>query len=165
MGAGRVWGGVGVGVAGLVVGGVLVMHEVRANGDGLHAAARGDSAACRRVVEGYPSGLAGLRRADVGVAGAAVWGDGAVTARCGLEPPAATTDACVNVDGVDWVWRPKPHDGHKVLVTYGRDPAVEIEISDRVTAVDDVLVELSGAVRPLARHGRCIGEDDVPTTG
>ncbi|MEU3333971.1 DUF3515 family protein [Streptomyces sp. NPDC006668] len=165
MAAGRVWGGVVVGVVGLVLGGVLVVHEVRASGHGLHAAARGDSAACRRVVDGYPSGLAGLERADVGVPGAAVWGDGAVTARCGLEPPAATIDACVNVDDVDWVWRPKAHDGRKVLVTYGRDPAVEIEISDRVTAVDDVLVELSGAVRPLAPHARCIGEDDVPAIG
>ncbi|WP_405870362.1 DUF3515 family protein [Streptomyces sp. NBC_00005] len=158
----RVRVAVALGGAGLVVGGVLVVREVNAPVGGVEAAADGGTPQCARITRAYPDGLGGQRRDDAALPGVGVWGGGTVTARCGVEPPAATTDPCVSVDGVDWVWRPaKPGDGRKVLVTYGRDPAVEVVISDRVAGTDDVLVEMSRAVSPVAQHAKCIGDDDV----
>ncbi|MEU6350227.1 DUF3515 family protein [Streptomyces sp. NPDC047072] len=151
----------GVVVAGLVVGTLLVVREVNSLDFGVRSADRADDPACARIAGGYPSGLGGERRESVSTPGVAVWGGGAVVLRCGLEPPAPTVDACVDVDDVDWVWREKTG-ADRVLVTYGRNPAVEIRISDRVTAVDDVLVRLSAAVRPIRQTAKCIGEDDVP---
>ncbi|MET7476695.1 DUF3515 family protein [Streptomyces sp. NPDC005648] len=156
----RVRGAVVLGL--LLVGCVLVWRTANSTGGGVEAAAHGGTAQCARVVRGYADSLAGQRRDDNSQPGVGVWGGGTVTARCGVEPPAPTTDACVSVDGVDWVWRPaKSGEDRRVLVTYGRDPAVEVAISDRVGATDDVLVEMSRAVRAIPRHARCIGDDDV----
>lgn len=147
-------------VAGLVAGSVLVVREVRAPEFGVRAAPHADAPACGRL--DYPERLGGQRREDVSTAGVGVWGDGAVVLRCGLTPPEPTVDACVDVDGVDWVWRGVgARSGSKVLVTYGRDPAVEVEISSRVDAVDVVLVGLSRAVKPIPQGAKCIGEGDV----
>lgn len=154
----------GVVAAGLVVGAVLVVRELNAPAFGVRPADRADDPACARIAAAYPSGLGGEHRASVSTPGVAVWGDGAVILRCGLEPPEPTVDACVDVDDVDWVWRERTG-ADRVLVTYGRDPAVEIRISGRVTAVDDVLVELSRAVRPITQTATCVGEDDVPVVG
>lgn len=150
-------------VTGLVVGAALVVHEVDSPAFGVRPAPRADAPECARIAEGYPSGLGGQRRATVSMAGVAVWGDGAVTLRCGLNPPEPTIEACIDIDDVDWVWRgATSRGGSKVLVTYGRDPAVEVRISDRVGAIDEVLVELSRAVKPIAQKSKCIGDEDVP---
>lgn len=149
-------------VAGLVVAGVaaLVVHEVNAPDYGVRAAPRADAPACGRL--DYPDRLGGQRRKDVSTAGVGVWGDGAVVLRCGLTPPAPTVDACVDIDDVDWVWRDAgSRGGSKVLVTYGRDPAVEVEISSRVDAVDAVLVEMGRLVKPIAQKSKSLGDGDV----
>ncbi|CAM5335993.1 Lipoprotein OS=Streptomyces microflavus OX=1919 GN=Smic_39140 PE=4 SV=1 [Streptomyces microflavus] len=64
---------------------------------------------------------------------------------------------------MDWVSREdRSKDGGKVVVTYGRDPAVEALVSDEVVAVDDVLVALSALVEPVKTYTKCVGMDDVP---
>ncbi|MHC3473240.1 DUF3515 family protein [Streptomyces sp. 7R007] len=157
---------VALAAAGLVAGTVLVVREANSPAHGLSAAPRGDAPPCARVTDASPDALDGRERAGTGLPGVAVWGDGAVTLRCGLAPPAATVDPCIAVDGVDWVWRPSTgHDGRRVLVTFGRDPAVEVSVSDRVAGIDEVLVELSGAVRSIRQGERCVGEDDVASPG
>lgn len=147
-------------VAGLVLAGAaaLVGYEVRSPDFGVRAAAHADAPACGRL--DYPDRVAGQRREDVSTAGVGVWGDGAVVLRCGLTPPEPTVDACIDVDGVDWVWR-ETDGGSRVLVTYGRDPAVEVRISSDTGAVDAALVELSRVVRPIAQRSPCIGEGDT----
>lgn len=150
-------------VVGLAVGAALVAHELDSPAFGVQPAPEADAPACARIAKDYPSGLSGQRRATVSLPGVAVWGDGAVTLRCGLHPPEATVEACINVDDVDWVWRDATsRGGSKVLVTYGRDPAVEVRISDRVGAIDEVLVGLSRAVKPIVQKSKCIGDEDVP---
>lgn len=147
-------------VGGLVLAGAaaLVGHEFRSPDFGVRAAPHADAPACGRL--DYPDRVGGRRRDEVSTAGVGVWGDGAVVLRCGLTPPEPTVDACIDVDGVDWVWR-ETDGGDKVLVTYGREPAVEVRISSDAGAVDAALVELSRAVRPIAQKGKCIGEGDV----
>ncbi|WP_128802641.1 MULTISPECIES: DUF3515 family protein [unclassified Streptomyces] len=148
-------------LAGLAAGAVLAARTVNSPTHGVRSAPGANTPECRRVVREYPARLAGLKRTDTGGPGVAVWGDGAITARCGLEPPAPTTDACVTVNDVAWVWRPHSANGDRLLVTYGRDPAVELTVSGRVAAVDEVLVQLSALVKPIASRSNCIGEDDV----
>ncbi|MER6628807.1 hypothetical protein ABT301_11265 [Streptomyces sp. NPDC000987] len=63
---------------------------------------------------------------------------------------------------MDWVWdQSASRDGRRVLVTYGRDPAVGISVVGRGTGVDAVLVELSRTVRPIRRRAECLGDGDV----
>lgn len=151
--------------AGLVAGAALVVHEVNSPAFGLEAAPRGDAPECARVAKDSPDGVGGQRRADVTLPGVAVWGDGTVVLRCGLRPPAATVDPCLTIDEVDWVWREaRSRAGEKVLITYGRDPAVELTVSDRVGAIDEVLVELSHAVEPIRQKNKCVSVADVPPT-
>jgi hypothetical protein len=60
--------------------------------------------------------------------GVAAWGDPAVIWRCGVAPPAPTTDECLDVDGVDWVVAVLS-DGVS-FTTFGRDPAVQVLVPD-----------------------------------
>ncbi|WP_324786529.1 DUF3515 family protein [Streptomyces sp. H51] len=149
--------------AGLATGAVFAVLAVTAGQPAVPgAAARGDAPECARIAGDYPAVLDGRRLSGTSRPGVAVWGDGAVTLRCGLRPPPATVDPCIDVDGVDWVWdQSASREGRRVLVTYGRDPAVEISVAGRVTGVDAVLVELSRTVRPIRRRAECVGDGDV----
>ncbi|MFD9000009.1 DUF3515 domain-containing protein [Streptomyces sp. NPDC059582] len=158
----RVRAAVCLGAAGLIAGSVLVVREVDSAGPVVTAAEWGDDPRCAAIARGYPSSLGGQRRSDPGAAGVTTWGDGAVVLRCGLRPPGPTVDKCVNVDGVDWILLDAEFgDGRKVLVTYGRDPAVELTLTDRAAGTDTALVELSRAVEPIPQGAKCLGDTDV----
>ena len=148
---GRIAIGTALGAA--VVAGVLVAREVSSPALGIRPAARAGDPACTRITDRYPARIVGESRDPVSVTGVASWGNGGVVLRCGLEPPPETDDPCVEVDGVDWVFRENTStgSGYRVLVTYGRDPAVQAFVDDRITAVDGVLVHLSDLVRPIER--------------
>ncbi|MFF7971603.1 DUF3515 family protein [Streptomyces sp. NPDC007905] len=125
---------------------------------GLRAAERASGAACAGLAGRWPARLDGHGREGVGVTGAEAWGGGAVTARCGLTSPGPSLDPCVSVNGVDWLIEQagSRQSGRKVLVSYGRDPAVEVTIAPGVRAVDEVLIGLSEAVAPLAQRSHCL---------
>ncbi|MGW7491251.1 DUF3515 family protein [Streptomyces sp. NPDC054786] len=142
---------------------LMAYESVTSPAFGLEAAPRAGSAACTRLTAAYPDEVAGADRTPADVKGAAVWGDGAVIARCGLATPLPTNDPCAQIDGVDWVWRaPQDDDGRKLLITYGRAPAVEVRIDTRRAAPDAVLVDLSRLVKPIRQSHRCISTSDVP---
>lgn len=158
----RMWCALGPAVAATALAGVLVARELASPTYGVARAPRADAPACARIAEGYPSRLDGHALTGTGLPGVAVWGDRSVVLRCGLEPPLPTTDLCVTVDGVDWVYREAAsREGHKVIITYGRDPAVEVSVSTRDTAVDSALVELSRLVRPIHQNDHCVGSTDT----
>ncbi|UUU37082.1 DUF3515 domain-containing protein [Streptomyces sp. CA-210063] len=144
---------IGVGAAAAVVAGVLVAREVSSPALDVRPAARAGDPACTGIAGRYPARIVGESRDPVSVTGVASWGNGGVVLRCGLEPPAETGDPCVEVDGVDWVFREdrSAGSGYRILITYGRDPAVQAFVDDRITAIDGVLVDLSDVVRPIER--------------
>lgn len=151
----RTW--IALGAAGVAVAAVVVARDTGSPASGIEQAAHADAPACTRIARSYPTVVAGHRRADTATPGVAVWGDRSVVLRCGLEPPAPTTDPCVTVDGVDWVYRQsRSRGGHKVIVTYGRSPAVEVTLSAQDTAVDSAMVDLSRVVRPIRQKDHCI---------
>ncbi|REK86417.1 DUF3515 domain-containing protein [Streptomyces inhibens] len=148
---------VGVAAAGIVVAGAMVIREVNSPTFGVEPAAKGGAPECTRIAKDYPDRLNGQERDHTDLPGVAAWGGGAVVLRCGLTPPRPTTDACVNVDDVDWVLREaKSQDGRKLLITYGRHPAVEATISGQGSGIDVLLVELSKTVKPIRQHEHCL---------
>ncbi|WP_299033849.1 DUF3515 family protein [uncultured Pseudokineococcus sp.] len=75
-----------------------------------------------------------------------------VVLRCGVPLPGPTTDACLSVDGVDWV--ASDPEGGPPWTTYGRAPATEVAVVGDVPAAD-VLPGLGGAVSALEPQRAC----------
>ncbi|MEU0162778.1 DUF3515 family protein [Streptomyces sp. NPDC006261] len=148
--------------AGALTAGVLVSCGADAPGDGVTSGPHAGDAACKRLADRYPDRLGGQELTFTDRPGVAVWGDNTIVLRCGVDLPVPTTDPCATVEGVDWVFREdRSGDDGKVVVTYGRDPAVEAVISDQAVAVDDVMVDLSALVEPVKTYTQCLNLDDV----
>ncbi|WP_411081606.1 DUF3515 family protein [Streptomyces sp. cmx-18-6] len=148
---------------GALTAGVLVSCGADSPGEGVASAPNASDPACEKAAARYPDRLGGEELTFTDRPGVAVWGENAIVLRCGVELPLPTTDPCANVEGVNWVFREeRSKDDSKVIVTYGRDPAVEVVVSDEVVAVDDVLIELSTLVEPIKAYRECVGADDVP---
>ena len=147
---------VGVAVVGLVAGGGLVAGELDSPVFGLAQGPFAQDPACARLADRYPDRLGGTTRDRVTFEGLAVWGHGTVELRCGVNPPGPTTDACVSVDGVDWVWRETAGDGRKKLVSYGRSPAVEFSVAGSAAGLVGVLGGVSHLGAPIREGGKCL---------
>ena len=100
--------------------------------------------------------LAGLARVTSTGQSTAAWAspDRAqqVVLRCGVALPGPTTDACLSVDGVDWV--ASDPQASPPWTTYGRAPATEVAVVGGVPAAD-VLPSLGGAVSTLPAQRAC----------
>lgn len=75
-----------------------------------------------------------------------------VVLRCGVALPGPTTDACLSVDGVDWV--ASDAEASPPWTTYGRAPATQVAVTGDLTAAD-VLPGLGGAVEALEAQRSC----------
>lgn len=119
--------------------------------------ADGSSQACRDVLALLPATLAGApSRATTGEPGTAAWGDPAIVLACGTEPIGPTTLECVTVDDrVDWVVLAGGTDG-AILTTYGRDPAVTVEVPGQYGPAPFVLTELGDAVQAVPATASCV---------
>ncbi|MBC9731018.1 DUF3515 family protein [Streptomyces sp. TRM68367] len=116
----------------------------------------GASAACSSLVTKAPQKLGGHERNDSDQKGTAVWGDGDVILRCGNISDVPESASCTSVKGVDWVVNAKKtHDGVKTVLSYGRSPAAEVTMSERIKDKDAVVSELSGIVSGLAKQKAC----------
>ncbi|WP_199425118.1 DUF3515 family protein [Actinotalea solisilvae] len=123
---------------------------------------------CASVVLAVPDELAGMPRLDTSSQATTAWGDRAapVVLRCGVEPPAPTTDPCVDADDgttqVDWVAVAGPEDATGAapwtFVTYGRDPAVEVRVPAEVTSSRSTsfLLDLGAAVSLVEQTRECL---------
>lgn len=111
--------------------------------------------ACARVVEGLPEDLAGVIRQPIPAeaeGSAAAWGNPAIVARCGVNPPPPSTDACLAVDDVDWVVQ-ELSDG-AAFTTYGRSPALEVLVPATYGQGASVVAQLGDVARELPSTGR-----------
>jgi hypothetical protein len=118
------------------------------------APARAGSPACAAAAARWPATVSGQERvettADSG--SVAAWGDPAVIARCGLAALGPTTDACLDVDGVDWVVR-RLSDG-AAFTTFGRDPAIEVLVPEAYAPEPLLLPAFGAAAKALPTNGR-----------
>lgn len=117
--------------------------------------------ACAEVMLRMPDEIDGAPDRDTSAQGTEAWGEPALAiARCGMEPPAPTTDRCVTVDGVDWISTEESEESW-TFVTYGRTPAVEVILDPRRVSGATVLSTVSPAVAVLERTGECVGAHDA----
>ncbi|WP_149202746.1 DUF3515 domain-containing protein [Actinotalea subterranea] len=123
---------------------------------------------CADVVLALPVDLGDLERLETGSQATVAWGDRAdpVTLRCGVEPPAPTTDHCVTAEderaSVDWVAVPgeADEDGSApwTFTTYGRSPAVEVQVPASVTSTRSTsfLLDLGPAIAQVEQTRTCL---------
>jgi hypothetical protein len=115
---------------------------------------------CAPVIEALPDRVLGEDRTRPRSGGEPIdaqWGSPSITFACGHSAMAPTTDRCLVVDGVDWVFTEA---GDLRFTTYGTDPAAELVVPldyGRENAAG-ALVDLAEAVRKLPKNGRtCVG--------
>lgn len=123
---------------------------------------------CADVVLATPDELSGLARHDTNAQATTAWGEpgSAIVLRCGVEPLAPTTDRCTTVEGsngtsVDWVITQgdsDTEDGPATFVTYGRVPAVEVEVPESVRKQHStsLLIDLGAAVSRTDKQRSCL---------
>ncbi|GAB3253354.1 DUF3515 family protein [Kineosporia babensis] len=112
------------------------------------------SAECADLLEQLPETVLGRSRTAQDSVGMATWGDPPIYLACGATPTGPTTDACIDVNDVAWVFSETPE--HYRFLTYGRTPAVEVQVPTSVerTQATGALVDLSEAVAPLEQTER-----------
>lgn len=106
-------------------------------------AAHADTKACTTAAAHWPTKVASAQPYPVTTPSAAVraWGSStsnAVIARCGVDSPGPTTDACIQVDDVDWI-QSQVQGGYR-FVTYGRAPAIEVLIPTAASSTPGLLL-------------------------
>ncbi|KOT66087.1 MULTISPECIES: DUF3515 family protein [Streptomyces] len=142
--------------AALAAGGLIALSAASPP-PGRESAPNAGHPACGRAAAHYPSQLLGKERSSTSAEGVAIWGDGAVVLRCGTTPPKPTTDPCFNVNGVDWVLREgASDDGKRVLITYGRAPAIEVTVAEASASAGDGLADLNAAVKEIPQTAHCV---------
>lgn len=134
---------------------------------------------CGEVLQALPQEINGAKRRSITSQATAAWGEPPVSLRCGIEPPAPTTDRCITVKsfgddpGIDWISvettdptfpeAARVETGAWVFRTYGRVPAIEVVVptewaGDQPTAV---LLDLAPAVEVSPVQRECVGVTDV----
>ena len=117
---------------------------------------------CAQLSVGLPETVAGLEQRKTNAQGTSAWGDPtAIRLWCGVAVPPPTAEfPCYTIDGVDWLLddtnKPK-----YVFTTYGRDPAVEVNVDSDLASGSDALKDLSFAVSVSPKQTECVGAEDV----
>ncbi|WP_051640123.1 DUF3515 family protein [Cellulomonas sp. URHE0023] len=120
---------------------------------------------CASVVLAMPDSLGDdLPRRDTTAQATAAWGDpeAPILLRCGVEPLGPTTEHCQTVEtpggpSIDWV-TVENDDGSWTLTTYGRSPAVEVDVPATVAASTGTsyVDQLGAAVAMTAQQRTCL---------
>jgi len=93
----------------------------------LDPAGDANNADCADVSVLLPDAIGDLDRVWTDAQATGAWGAPTVVLRCGVEVPAPSDLVCQTIGGVDWLVLAQ-EDERQRLVTYGRDPAVEVII-------------------------------------
>lgn len=93
----------------------------------LEPAADANDPACAAVSVLLPDAVGGYDRVWTDAQATGAWGDPTVVLRCGVEPPAPSELVCTTLGGVDWLVLDQEEERQR-LVSYGREPAIEISI-------------------------------------
>ncbi|MBO9626964.1 MAG: DUF3515 family protein [Microbacterium sp.] len=113
----------------------------------LEPAADANNPACADVSVLLPSAIGDLERVWTDAQATGAWGAPTVVLRCGVPVPAPSTDECTTISGVDWLVLAQEEERQR-LVTYGRDPAIEV-IIQRGAEIDfrSVVEKLSTSIQ------------------
>ncbi|WP_349827559.1 DUF3515 family protein [Brevibacterium litoralis] len=145
----------------LVAGGLLALSGCTGGMVQIEAAPNARAPECAPVMLSLPEEIEGQSARDTSAQATEAWGDPSIAVlRCGMEPPAPTTDPCVTVNGVDWI-STAAEDDHWKFVTYGREPAVEVIVDPTAVGGQNILAEISPAVASLPQTGGCVSAEDA----
>lgn len=109
-----------------------------------------------------PSIVAGQQRHWTDAQSTAAWGSpSAVIFACGVTAPAATTERCITLAGIDWVVDEKAAPRY-LVTTFGRTPAVQLMIDNRIVGSNDVLADLAPAITNIAATAHCTASSTLP---
>ncbi len=127
-------------------------------------AADANDPACADVSVLLPDAVAGLDRVWTDAQATGAWGDPTVVLRCGVEPPAPSALVCTTLGGVDWLVLDQEETRQR-LVTYGRDPAIEVNIRrgeeiDFATVVESLSTSIQAGLAPAT--AQCSEREDAP---
>lgn len=122
-----------------------------------------DNPACAEVSVLLPDAVGDLDRVWTDAQATGAWGDPTVVLRCGVEPPAPSAEVCTTIGNVDWLVLDQEEERQR-LVTYGRDPALEVIIRrgeeiDFRTVVERLSTSIRAGLAPAT--ARCT--DRIPT--
>ncbi|MCK8477437.1 MULTISPECIES: DUF3515 family protein [Microbacterium] len=123
--------------------------------------------ACASVSVLLPDNVAGLDRVWTDAQATGAWGEPtAVALRCGVEPPAPSALVCTTLGGVDWLVLEQEEERQR-LVTYGRDPAVELNIRrgeqiDFQSIVDSISQSIQSGLAPAT--AKCTDRVEFPAS-
>lgn len=127
----------------------------------LDPAADATNPKCADVIVRLPDSVAGLGIRQTDAQATAAWGTPtAVLLRCGVTPPGPTADLCYTLKGVDWV-RHQRNSRIYVFTTFGRTPATEVVIDDRLTHGQSsfILADLANAVGTIPQSSKHVCTD------
>lgn len=121
---------------------------------------------CATVAVLLPENLGGFDRVWTDAQATGAWGDPTIALRCGVEPPAPSALVCTTLGSVDWLVLEQEDDRQR-LVTYGRDPAIEVTIKrgeeiDFATIVDTLSSNIQAGLAPAT--AKCTDRVDAPTS-
>ncbi|WEK59660.1 MAG: DUF3515 family protein [Candidatus Microbacterium colombiense] len=130
----------------------------------LEPAGDANNPACADVSVLIPDNVAGFDRVWTDAQATAAWGDPTIVLRCGVDPPAPSDLNCTTLGGVDWLVL-EQEDTRQRLVTYGRDPAIEVIIQrgeeiDFGTIVDKLSSRIQAGLAPAT--AKCTNRVDSP---
>jgi hypothetical protein len=109
--------------------------------------------ACAEVSVRLPAQLDGQARRWTDAQATGAWGDpAAVLLTCGVQAPGPTTLPCKTANGVDWIIDDTDAPNYRVT-TFGRTPAVEVYLNNKVVSSAEVLDALSSIVSVLPADG------------
>lgn len=115
-------------------------------------AADANNPACAAVSVLLPDAVGDLDRVWTDAQATGAWGAPTVVLRCGVDVPAPSDLVCQTIGGVDWLVLAQ-EDERQRLVTYGRDPAIELIIKrgsdiDFRSIVDTLSTSIQSGLQP-----------------
>ncbi|RLP67959.1 DUF3515 domain-containing protein [Mycetocola manganoxydans] len=133
----------------------------------LEPADNANDPACADVTVRLPDTVADKPKRETSAQATGAWGaPAAVILHCGVPAPGPTTDACIALNGVDWIADESDaaNDTYR-YTTYGREPAIEVVINadDETGGVSGTtaLIDLTSAVQAIPATSACVSPDDV----
>ncbi|MFS0893560.1 DUF3515 domain-containing protein [Microbacterium sp. 179-I 3D3 NHS] len=119
---------------------------------------------CAAVSVLLPDTVGGFDRVWTDAQATGAWGDPTIVLRCGVEPPAPSALVCTTLGGVDWLVLDQEEERQR-LVTYGREPAVEVNIRrgeqiDFQSIVDTISSSIQPGLAPATAE--CTDRVDFP---
>lgn len=135
----------------------------------MDAAPAADDPLCAEVMLAMPEEIDDRQQRETGSQGTSVWGDPArIVVRCGVEPPGPTPEVCVSAEGVDWLAVEETRAEDVVvgegeegdadqwrLISYGREPAVEVLLDAGEVPSSTVMLAMAGAVENIEQTREC----------